>query len=144
MLGRRFDVEESWLSVVMRAGAFRCVIEARAVARLEPAPASSSVVEDEAGGIVPLARLLGLDETEAPPSVLVRLKGRPVALGVDAVESVVDLRRARFSKLPELTRLSRPAIGGVYDLDGDLLPALDVEPLLAVDPSPREAEDDRS
>ena len=133
MDSRAFDVEEASLSVVLRARGFRCALEARRVERLEPLARLTGADADRPR--VSLGEALGLppvDTADAPEIVGVVLRGRAELLVAELVEAVRDLGGARFVALPALTRLTRPAFRGVYDLEGGLLPVLDVDGLLDV------------
>lgn len=124
---RAFDVAEASLSVVVSAGGFHCALEARRVARLEPVDHLAGA--DAERPRVRLAEALALEDP-GEGTVAVVLRDRPEVLVADAVEAVRDLGATRFLALPALTKLTRPAFRGVFDLDGDLVPALDVDGLL--------------
>lgn len=111
--------------------------DAGEVEKLEPVRREDSLDEvpglgAEEEGDLPLVRLAALLELvdEGASAVVVTLRNPPARLLVEAVDEVVDLAEASFARLPTLTRLGKPAFHGVYDLRGELLPALDLPGLL--------------
>lgn len=125
MSSNPFDIDETWLAVVVETGGRHFAIPSRDVLRLD------AWSEGETREALSLGQALELNSEAPEPQVVWLVEGK-VGIRVEAVLGVEDLRGATFLELPRHTRLKAPVIRGVYHQpDDSLLPQLDTAALVS-------------